>query len=98
MSLNTLDIEGPTSATRVVVAMSGGVDSAVAAALQTGDPLGYTEAMGRPSLRARIGERLDLCRRAIPDCYLMSRVSKARCDRTSHGAQARDSDFHPAFL
>jgi tRNA-specific 2-thiouridylase len=33
MSLNTLDIEGPTSATRVVVAMSGGVDSSVTAAL-----------------------------------------------------------------
>jgi tRNA-uridine 2-sulfurtransferase len=33
MSLNTLDIEGPASATRVVVAMSGGVDSSVTAAL-----------------------------------------------------------------
>src|ERR1700739_4243932 len=33
MGLNTLDIEGPPSATRVVVAMSGGVDSSVTAAL-----------------------------------------------------------------
>ena len=33
MSLNILDIEGPPSATRVVVAMSGGVDSSVTAAL-----------------------------------------------------------------
>jgi tRNA-specific 2-thiouridylase len=33
MTLNTLDIEGPPSATRVVVAMSGGVDSSVTAAL-----------------------------------------------------------------
>jgi tRNA-specific 2-thiouridylase len=31
--LNTLDLEGPPSATRVVVAMSGGVDSSVTAAL-----------------------------------------------------------------
>jgi len=33
MALNTLDIEGPPSDTRVVVAMSGGVDSSVTAAL-----------------------------------------------------------------
>jgi tRNA-uridine 2-sulfurtransferase len=33
MALNTLDIEGRPSATRVVVAMSGGVDSSVTAAL-----------------------------------------------------------------
>src|SRR5438874_10186699 len=33
MDLNTLDIEGPPSVTRVVVAMSGGVDSSVTAAL-----------------------------------------------------------------
>jgi tRNA-specific 2-thiouridylase len=33
MTLNTLDIEGPPPATRVVVAMSGGVDSSVTAAL-----------------------------------------------------------------
>src|ERR1700752_2119963 len=33
MGLKTLDIEGPPSATRVVVAMSGGVDSSVTAAL-----------------------------------------------------------------
>src|ERR1700739_3642433 len=33
MGLNTLDIEGRPSATRVVVAMSGGVDSSVTAAL-----------------------------------------------------------------
>jgi tRNA-specific 2-thiouridylase len=32
-ALNSLDIEGPPSATRVVVAMSGGVDSSVTAAL-----------------------------------------------------------------
>ncbi len=31
-----------------------GARAAVAAALQSGDPLGYTEAFGRPSLRARI--------------------------------------------
>ena len=33
MASNTLDIEGPPSATRVVVAMSGGVDSSVTAAV-----------------------------------------------------------------
>jgi tRNA-uridine 2-sulfurtransferase len=33
MALNTLDLEGPPSQTRVVVAMSGGVDSSVTAAL-----------------------------------------------------------------
>jgi tRNA-specific 2-thiouridylase len=33
MTLNTLDLEGPPSQTRVVVAMSGGVDSSVTAAL-----------------------------------------------------------------
>jgi tRNA-uridine 2-sulfurtransferase len=33
MDLNTLDLEGPPSQTRVVVAMSGGVDSSVTAAL-----------------------------------------------------------------
>jgi len=33
MALNLLDIDGPPSATRVVVAMSGGVDSSVTAAL-----------------------------------------------------------------
>jgi len=33
MALNMLDIEGPPSATRVVVAMSGGVDSSVTAAI-----------------------------------------------------------------
>ncbi|HUI13030.1 MAG TPA: tRNA 2-thiouridine(34) synthase MnmA [Xanthobacteraceae bacterium] len=33
MALNLLDIEGPPSATRVVVAMSGGVDSSVTAAI-----------------------------------------------------------------
>ena len=33
MALNTLDLEGPSSQTRVVVAMSGGVDSSVTAAL-----------------------------------------------------------------
>jgi tRNA-specific 2-thiouridylase len=33
MALNTLDLEGPPSRTRVVVAMSGGVDSSVTAAL-----------------------------------------------------------------
>ena len=33
MALNILDIEGPPSATRVVVAMSGGVDSSVTAAI-----------------------------------------------------------------
>jgi len=33
MALNTIDLEGPPSQTRVVVAMSGGVDSSVTAAL-----------------------------------------------------------------
>src|SRR5690348_10715782 len=33
MTLNTLDLEGPPAQTRVVVAMSGGVDSSVTAAL-----------------------------------------------------------------
>src|SRR5690348_7526471 len=33
VALNTLDLEGPPARTRVVVAMSGGVDSSVTAAL-----------------------------------------------------------------